>query len=264
MNRLYPILPTLIALLAAGCIENPGVDPEVGRSDTVERASIEARFRQGNFLQLRLTRDSGRISLSIANTGLGTIDSSAFLLRISGSHMGFTSSFHDPHPHLEFYGKTAGLAPGASSDFGVIDSLLPFRLSEGRLQAWVIRAAEDGRRTGSAFGGVFTGRHRGVDTGGKVFEGPLRGIITADGAIQLSIFRAGYESALGDLEGSVSDSGTMASTFSLSYQNRGKAGRVFPKESGFGGAFTFEDAAGAPGRRWIDSLALEYQPYSPR
>lgn len=262
MIRPLATLPSLAALLAAGCIENPGVDPGVGRPDpTRETFHVQAPFRGANFLQLRVSADSGRTSLLAANRGLADIDSATFLLQAMnrGKSPNYLQGWgFDPAPDFEYYGKVRSLPPGATADFGIIDTLLLGKLSDYYLIAVVIQVTEDGSRRGSPFGGVFTGKHRGTDSAGKPFEGPLRGLVSADGEFRFAIHNPRNE-PLGVLSGVANDSGALVGRFTLGYQNPGKSGRLFPHPEGFGGSFSFRDSVSR-----VDTLDIDYQPFSPR
>lgn len=257
MNRLYPILPTLIALLAAGCIENPGVDPDVGRHEAETRI-LDVDFRDAPVLQLRVTQDSGRLSLRGLNRGLGKIDSAAFLLQVSLSQLfAYQGWGFDPRPAFEYYGRIPALAPNESIDLGEVDFPLPGKLESYFIQASLTQASEDGR-TGSPLGGVYTGTLRGLDTSGLTFQGTVRGIITADGKFSFHASEQRMGLSLGVLMGSVEDSGGVYGYFELGYGNPGLVGRFQRVGSKVEAAIAFKHNTTS-----FDSLWLACDPYTP-
>lgn len=180
----------LLAACLAGCIENPGPDPLLG-VPWPQNARTLAVFQEAGILELRLSRDSGRTRLAVFNASPEALDSASF-------HLEFTLNGNRPYYEfndfasrnilLEYFGKVGPLASGASQDLGVLDTTERSALSGRYLAATLFSLHRNGANQGSPFAGAYRGSYILREALGKSTEGPLRGMINADGKIRFGLF----------------------------------------------------------------------------
>lgn len=250
------------AALAVGCIDNPGVDPELTRSKG-ETTTLRATWRQGNLLNLKLQRDSGRVTLVATNTGLAAIDSATFLIRaMPGMYGGINSKYAHLRglPDLNYYGKVAGLSPGQSSDLGEIGTLEDEGFDGRDVRAFLISLHQGGERKSSPFAGVYSGTHARFDSSGRASEGPVQGTISADGAFLLGLYSNSSDFPLGILDGSTREDGTFPDWFHLREgSSSGRTGGLRAESKGFRGSFVFDGRTD-----YYDSIQVRCEPFLPR
>lgn len=258
---LFSLLPAALAAVLSGCIENPGVDPEL-RPPKRDTRTLQATFRQGKILTLQLQIDSGRVFLDVSNSGLSSFDSATFLIRIMPPHYRTMSiiSYLDGLPDLEYYGKTGAMSPGQGRNFGPIGSMEESGFEGRDMHAFLIELYQGGSRKSSPFAGVYNGTHKRFDSTGLASEGLVQGTLNADGAYLLGLYAAGSPSLIGVLDGATRDDGTFADRFHLRNGNSsGKSGGFQSEGKGFRGSFIFDGRTD-----YYDSIQVRCEPYSPR
>lgn len=248
----------LAGLLAlGGCLQNPGDDPDLNKPrPTVQKATVELTFRQANFLQLFVENDSDRTRLRVANTGLNKVDSASFLLQIGDGDK--PGDVNDPFPasSFQFLGTVMDLEPGATREFGVIDTLHDFPSLTYRTRGWLLAVRENGNPKGSAFAGLFTGTYIQWEQRGVRIKGRIRSLINADGDFTFSTYDGtGYPGPLYSIWGTLKDDGVVAIPFRVNaYRQTGKSGRVTAQDGRYLARFDFVDSIST-----YDSLEIRYE-----
>lgn len=257
----------LLAACLAGCIENPGPDPLLG-VPWPQNARTMAVFRETDILELRLSRDSGRTRLAVFNASPEALDSASF-------HLEFTLNGNRPYYEfndyasrnilLEYFGKVGPLASGASQDLGILDTTERSALSGRYLAATLFSLHRNGANQGSPFAGAYRGSYILRETVGKSAEGPLRGMINADGKIQFGLFtstditdRRWLLAGLVRAGGKVGETPREAVLWDNQLRREFAAtGTLQPRENGYSAAFNLH----GNGTNWMDSLDLLLDPH---
>jgi hypothetical protein len=251
----FPALFLAGALGLGGCIENPEDDPEAALPP--HSAKVDLPFRHGNLLQLRVEREGTRTRLRAVNTGLHTVDSATFLLQIADPD--FPQSKIDYSvPVFEYIGWVENLAPGATREFGVIDTLgIPAPI-EYLCSAWLLKVGLAGASVGSSYAGLFSGTYIRWEEGGKVKDGLIRGLIDANASFRFALHPPGSNHPESILRGSLKVDGTVALPFSADRQP-GRQGRVTAQDGRFLARFDYVDTLGV-----LDSLEIRFESALPR
>lgn len=247
----HPALLLAVLLSLGGCIENPADDPpELPRP--VNSATVDLPFRLGNLLQLRLDREGARTRLRAVNTGLNAIDSATFLLYIAESAK--PQPYHDfPATGFEYVGWVENLEPGATKEFGIIDTLGPEGDIRSNCAGWLLRVGLGGASKGSSYAGLYTGTYLQWEDAGAPAYGQSRGLIDASGEFTFSMHPPGYISPKYLMKGFLKEDGTVALPF-FTERQPARQGRFTAQDGRYQARFDYSDSLGD-----LDSIAIRFE-----
>lgn len=247
----------LLAAMAAGCIENPGPDPQL-LLPKPERSEISYYFPEmyGYFL-FHFERLDGITRVAIENRTGAPLDSGVAWVRIWGRTAAGSFLHLFPGARCERMVGFSGLEAGERLDLGVVDSLSGISLDTADIEAVLLHANLRGRVGPHPYSGRYAGTWSALDSAGMEHRGKVEGLMEADGEFRIGLFDTLPGPPRASLQGYAQSDGTRQQARGIAlvrheaYREDAADGGFSQKDGRIRGNFGFQE------RGWLDTLDLD-------